>query len=74
MEQRREQLIRTELLFGEAAMERLWNSRVAVFGVGGVGGHCVEALSRSCIGKSDVEQIRFTDLKSILRYLDERLY
>jgi len=29
---------------------------------------------RICIGKSDVEQIRFTDLKSILRYLDERLY
>ena len=53
MEQRREQLIRTELLFGEAAMERLWNSRVAVFGIGGVGGHCAEALARSGIGTID---------------------
>lgn len=42
---------RTEALLGGAAMERLKNSHVAVFGVGGVGGYTVEALARSGIGK-----------------------
>ena len=41
---------RTELLLGEAAMAKLANARVAVFGVGGVGGWCAEALVRSGIG------------------------
>ena len=42
------QFSRTELLLGKEAMERLENSRVAVFGVGGVGGYVCEALvSRS---------------------------
>ena len=41
------QWIRTELLLGEEAVERLKNSRVAVFGVGGVGGYVAEALSRT---------------------------
>ena len=41
---------RTELLLGEEAMEKLKNSRVAVFGVGGVGGYAVEALARSGVG------------------------
>lgn len=38
---------RIELLLGSAAMEKLARSHVAVFGIGGVGGHCVEALARS---------------------------
>ena len=42
-----EQFSRTELIFGEEAMARLADSRVAVFGVGGVGGFVVEALARS---------------------------
>ena len=42
---------RTEALLGSTAMERLKNSHVAVFGVGGVGGYTVEALARSGIGK-----------------------
>lgn len=42
---------RTELLFGPEAMERLYHSTVAVFGVGGVGSHCIEALARSGIGR-----------------------
>jgi tRNA A37 threonylcarbamoyladenosine dehydratase len=41
---------RTEMLFGQAGMEKLQNSRVAVFGVGGVGGYVTEALVRSGIG------------------------
>ena len=44
------QFSRTELLIGKEGMERLSNSRVAVFGVGGVGGYTVEALARSGIG------------------------
>ena len=45
-----ENFIRTEMLFGKEAMERLAQSRVAVFGIGGVGGYAVEALVRSGIG------------------------
>ena len=41
---------RTRLLLGDKAMERLKNARVAVFGLGGVGGYVVEALARSGIG------------------------
>ena len=45
---------RTELLFGADAMERLAKARVAVFGVGGVGGYAVEALARSGVGALDL--------------------
>lgn len=41
---------RTELLLGHEVMEKLKNSMVAVFGVGGVGSHCIEALARTGIG------------------------
>ena len=41
---------RTCLLLGDAAMEKLKNSHVAVFGLGGVGGYTVEALARSGVG------------------------
>ena len=50
----KEQFSRTRLLLGEAAMERLAGARVAVFGIGGVGGHVVEALVRSGIGEIDL--------------------
>lgn len=49
-----ERFSRTELIFGEAAMERLAAARVAVFGVGGVGGYAVEALARSGVGALDL--------------------
>lgn len=49
-----EQFARTELLLGKEAMERLRRSRVAVFGIGGVGGYVVEALARSGIGYLDL--------------------
>ena len=45
---------RTELLLGEDAMARLRRSRVAIFGVGGVGGYAVEALARSGVGQLDL--------------------
>lgn len=45
---------RTRLMLGDAAMERLRGARVAVFGVGGVGGHVVEALARSGVGTIDL--------------------
>ncbi len=48
------QFSRTELLLGKEAMERLAASRVAVFGIGGVGGYTVEALIRSGIGAIDL--------------------
>lgn len=49
-----DQFSRTELLFGNAAMERLASSCVAVFGIGGVGGYAVEALARSGVGALDI--------------------
>ena len=45
---------RTRMLLGDEAMDRLKQARVAVFGVGGVGGHVVEALVRSGVGALDL--------------------
>ena len=49
-----ERFDRTKRLLGADAMEKLANSRVAVFGIGGVGGHAVEALVRSGVGAVDI--------------------
>lgn len=48
------QYSRTQLIFGAEAMEKLRNSSVAVFGIGGVGGYTVEALARSGVGELDL--------------------
>ena len=48
------QFSRTELLLGKEKMEYLKNARVAVFGIGGVGGYTVEALARSGVGTLDL--------------------
>ncbi|MDD5938419.1 MAG: tRNA threonylcarbamoyladenosine dehydratase [Clostridiales bacterium] len=48
------QFSRAQLLFGAGGMERLFQARVAVFGIGGVGGYTVEALARSGIGTLDL--------------------
>lgn len=46
-----DQYARTELLIGEDGLNRLKDSTVMVFGVGGVGSHCIEALARSGVGR-----------------------
>ena len=48
------QFSRTEIMVGKEGMDRLSNARVAVFGIGGVGGHTVEALARSGVGTLDL--------------------
>ena len=48
------QFSRTELLLGHDGMEKLYGARVAVFGIGGVGGYTVEALARSGVGTLDL--------------------
>ena len=49
-----DQYSRTQLLLGAEAMEKLHHARVAVFGIGGVGGYTVEALARSGVGALDL--------------------
>lgn len=55
-----DQFSRTQLLLGKQAMEKLKNARVAVFGLGGVGGYVVEALARSGVG--EIELIDHDDI------------
>ena len=64
------QFSRTELLLGSEAMERLQNSRVAVFGIGGVGGYTVEALVRSGVGTIDI----IDDDKVCLTNINRQIY
>ena len=49
-----EQFSRSQILLGEEAMEKLYRARVAVFGIGGVGGYTVEALARCGVGQLDL--------------------
>lgn len=62
---RMERFARTELLLGRDAMATLWHARVAVFGIGGVGGYAVEALARSGVGAFDLidnDKVSLTNL------------
>ena len=63
------QFSRTELLLGKEAMNKLENSRVAVFGIGGVGGYVCEALVRSGVGSFDL----FDDDKVCLTNLNRQI-
>ena len=64
-----EQFSRTELLLGEAAMKKLHASRVAVFGIGGVGGYTVEALARCGVGALDLIDSDTISVSNINRQL-----
>ncbi|MGN1112999.1 MAG: ThiF family adenylyltransferase [Acutalibacteraceae bacterium] len=64
------QFSRTQLLYGKEAMEKLSQSRVAVFGIGGVGGYTVEALVRSGIGAIDI----IDDDKVCLTNINRQIY
>ena len=64
-----QQFSRTQILLGEAAMARLQNARVAVFGIGGVGGYTVEALARSGIGRLDLIDSDTVSVSNINRQL-----
>ena len=63
------QFSRTTLLLGRDNMERLKNSRVAVFGIGGVGGHCAEALCRNGIGALDLFDGDIVDITNLNRQI-----
>ena len=65
----KEQYIRTAMLFGEEAVEKLRDKRVIVFGIGGVGGHVVEVLARSGVGAIDLVDHDTVALSNINRQL-----
>ena len=60
---------RSALLMGEAAVEKLQKSRVAIFGVGGVGGYVCEALVRSGVGAFDLIDKDVVDVTNINRQI-----
>lgn len=64
-----DQLSRTRRLLGDSAMEKLRSSRVAVFGLGGVGGYVVEALARSGIGALELVDHDAVSLTNINRQI-----
>ncbi len=79
-----EQFVRTALLLGEEGVERLMRARVAVFGIGGVGGFAVEALARAGIGAfllvdsdrvsvSNINRQIIADWNSVGRYKTEAM-
>lgn len=65
----REQDIRTAMMLGEEAVERLKGSRVAVFGIGGVGGYATEALARAGVGEFHLVDADRVSLSNINRQI-----
>lgn len=65
----KEQFSRTELLLGKDGLDKLSKARVAVFGVGGVGGYVVEALVRSGIGSIDIIDNDTVNLSNLNRQI-----
>ena len=64
-----EQFSRTAMLLGEDGVERLKNARVAVFGLGGVGGYVVEALARAGIGQLELIDKDIVSLSNLNRQI-----
>ena len=62
-----EKFLRNEMLFGKEALEKLKNARVAVFGIGGVGGYALEALVRAGVGEIDKYMKRSQELIAMCR-------
>lgn len=60
---------RTEPVIGKEGLNKLWNSRVAVFGIGGVGGFAVEALVRAGVGTIDIIDKDKVDVTNINRQI-----
>lgn len=65
----RKQFLRTQLLLGETGIDRLQDSHVAIFGVGGVGSFAVEALARAGVGKITIVDFDVVDITNINRQL-----
>lgn len=65
----KEELVRTAMLLGESAVSLLMQKRVAVFGIGGVGGHVTEALVRSGVGALDLVDNDVVSLSNINRQI-----
>ena len=63
-----ERFSRTELLLGEEAIKKLAATRVAIFGVGGVGGYVAEALCRSGVGAIDLIDADTVSVSNINRH------
>ena len=63
------QFDRTQMLLGEEALKKLATKRVAVFGVGGVGGYAVEALARSGVGQIDIVDNDTVSISNINRQI-----
>ena len=64
-----ERTVRAEMLLGDEAMERLKNAHIAVFGLGGVGSWCAEALARSGVGRLTIIDQDEVGLSNINRQL-----
>ena len=63
------QFSRTEMLLGKEGIKKLQKSRIIVFGVGGVGGYCIEALTRSGIGNIDIVDNDLVSITNINRQI-----
>ncbi|MCD8355960.1 MAG: tRNA threonylcarbamoyladenosine dehydratase [Clostridia bacterium] len=64
-----EEFVRTEAVLGAEAMQKLGNARVAVFGIGGVGGHAADALARSGVGALDLYDDDTVSMSNINRQI-----
>ena len=64
-----DRFVRTRMVLGDDAIERLKNARVALFGVGGVGGYALEALVRSGIGEIDIFDNDTVNISNINRQI-----
>ncbi len=61
------QFLRTEMLYGEKGLKKLKNSRIAIFGLGGVGGYVAEALARTGVGALDIFDCDTVDVTNLNR-------